>query len=844
MADMNMKRILLVQLIALALGLWSISPDNLHMEITARGDLFTLRANGKLLMENTIPGHPEGRIGLSLTACDSAQSVQFFNILHPQGWKNVVVKDLSTGKIIADDRDVRREIQKKKNADWYINFSGIITTRRGACLYFGDKRWKDFTLDIDFVNPYSGEIAVRVPDAGGGAVLLLRPFNNDSGWAGGGGAAIMVPPLLVIKQVLSRLFCVYLIACVIILALWAASIPVFFLCALIDLCRLGPILSWPLKLLGRPWAARLGRAGGILIIMLSAVIFLVLALWIMIDCHEKIPHIQDSSVYLFQAKMHANGWVYLPTPSFIDSVNFEFMVNRDGKWYGKYPPGHPLVLTLGILAERAYSLCSSSGASMRLLSPIDLLGGGTSPHMPLRWPPFPQSLCNVSQMDNYFAEIPWIEPPLLGFCSFLLLVAVAKKLYSFPVAVLSSLIAVGSPFFLFLAASFMSHITCLLALVIFLYLLLRLEEGGCKSYAFWAGFALGWAFITRQLSAVAIAAPWVAWQASRLFRRGRRWESVKRLIAIGLGAAIPFGFQLWYNYALTGDPLLPPFLACNPHDRIGFGDGVESNHSLGRGLSILENTFFYLLDNLFGWPHYLTLVFIIIPFILASEDRRDWLLLSSCVAISVAYIFYFARIRQHFGPRYWFEAMPAYIILSARGIVTVSRSCGALAEWLRRAFGRPRYVATWPQVIATVPLMLFLAWLMRGYFQGYFPRLMREHHCYNDIDARIPMMVKEHKVHNAIVFVNPEGQWQNYGSVFALNSPRFDSDVIYVKALGREKNQKVLDAFPGRSCYFTDYQKRELRAMSEEGEKEEGEEEYPLDETTGVSDEEIGNEGT
>ena len=827
---MNMKRILLVQLIALACGLWSILPDNFHMEITARGDLFTLRANGKLLMEKTIPGHPEGRIGLSLTACDSSHRVRFYNLLHPQGWKNVVVKDLSTGKIIADDRDVRREIQKRKDADWYINFSGIITTRHDSCLYFGDKRWKDFALDIDFVNPYSGGIALRVPDGGGGAGLSVRPFNNDIGWVGveGGGAILLLPSLLIIKQIVARLFCVYLIACAIILALWAATIPVFFLCALIDLCRLGPILSWPLKLLGRPWAARFGRACGILIIMLSAVLFLVLALWIMVDCHEKIPHIQDSSVYLFQAKMYANGWFYVPTPSFIDSVNFEFMVNRDRKWYGKYPPGHPLVLTLGILAERAYSLCSSGGASMRLLSPIDVLGGGTSPHMPLRWPAFPQGLRNLSQMNNYFPEIPWMEPPILGFCSFLLLVAVARRLYSFPVAVLSSLIAAASPFFLFLSASFLSHVTCLLALVIFLWLLLRLEEGGRISYAFLAGCALGCAFMTRQLSAMAVAAPWVAWQASRLFRRGRRWESVKRLIAIGLGAAIPCGFQLWYNYLLTGDPLLPPFVVYNSFDRIGFGDSVEGAHSFGRGLRILESTLFWLLDNLFGWPHYLTIVFIIIPFILASKYGADWILLSNWVAISVAYIFYHARIREHFGPRYWFEAMPAYIILSARGIVTASRSCGALAEWLRRAFARPRYVATWPQVIATAALMLFLAWLVREYCQAYVPWIVREHQIYNEIDARIPMMVKEHNVHNAIVFVKPEGQWQNYGSVFALNSPRFDSDVIYVKDLGRKKNQKVLDAFPGRGCYFADYQKRKFRAMSEQEE-----EEYALDGTTG-----------
>ncbi len=788
---MNMRRIILVQLVVFGYGLWSIPPDNFHVEITAHGDLFTVRANGRQILKNTLPGHAGGKIGLTLTPIDSGIRVHFYNPLHPQGWRNLVVKDLATGKILATDYDLKKEMQKEKRARWFATYDdifGVFTTRHGSCLYLGDKRWKDFALDVDFVNPYAGNIAVRVPDGGKGAVLSIRPFNNDIGWVGveNGGAILPMPSALIIKQIVSRLFCVYLIAVAIILALWAITIPAFFLCALIDICRLGPILSWPLKLFGRPRAARLGRAFGISIILLCAALFLALAIRIMVDCHEKIPHIQDSSAYLFQAKMHANGRFFVPAPSFIDSVNFEFMVHRDGKWYGKYPPGHPLVLTPGVVVG-----------------------------------------------------FPWIEPPILGFCSFLLLVVVAGRLYSFPVAVLSSLIAVASPFFVFLSASFMSHITCLLALLIFLYLVLRMEEGGRKSFAFWAGFALGWAFITRPLTAVAVAAPWLAWQAARIFRRGRRWESVKRLIVIGLGVAIPCGFQFWYNYHLTGDPLLPPFIAYCSFDRIGFGDGVASAHSFGRGLRILENTLFYLLDNLFGWPHYLTLVFISIPFILASENREDWLLLGSGVAISVAYIFYFARIQGHFGPRYWFEAMPAYIILSARGIVTASRSCGALAERLGKVFSRPRYVAIWPQVVSTAALMLLLGWLVRGYAKDYFPWLFREHHCYNDIDARIPAMARERNVHNAIVFVNPGAQWQNYGSVSALNSPRFDTDIIYARDLGREKNKKMADAFPGRSCYFADYQKREFRAMRGGEEKKE----HILDEAAAVPDDETGDQG-
>src|SRR5262249_8824267 len=56
---------------------------------------------------------------------------------------------------------------------------------------------------------------------------------------------------------------------------------------------------------------------------------------------ERMPHVQDSVAYLFQAKIFASGrlWADLPpTPEFFEH---EFVVMRDGRWFGKYPPGFP-----------------------------------------------------------------------------------------------------------------------------------------------------------------------------------------------------------------------------------------------------------------------------------------------------------------------------------------------------------------------------------------------------------------------------------------------------------------------------------------------------------------------
>ena len=63
----------------------------------------------------------------------------------------------------------------------------------------------------------------------------------------------------------------------------------------------------------------------------------------------------DENAYVFMARVFASGRLYLPSmPAeirpFFDN---QFIIN-DGKWYGMYFPGHPLVLALGALvgAER------------------------------------------------------------------------------------------------------------------------------------------------------------------------------------------------------------------------------------------------------------------------------------------------------------------------------------------------------------------------------------------------------------------------------------------------------------------------------------------------------------
>src|SRR5205814_1786373 len=51
-----------------------------------------------------------------------------------------------------------------------------------------------------------------------------------------------------------------------------------------------------------------------------------------------------------QAKVFALGRLWVPTPQLPEFFVHEFVVMRDGRWFAKYPPGFPAILSLGVLA--------------------------------------------------------------------------------------------------------------------------------------------------------------------------------------------------------------------------------------------------------------------------------------------------------------------------------------------------------------------------------------------------------------------------------------------------------------------------------------------------------------
>ena len=75
-------------------------------------------------------------------------------------------------------------------------------------------------------------------------------------------------------------------------------------------------------------------------------------------------------------------------------------------------------------------------------------------------------------------------------------------------------------------------------------------------------------------------------------------------------------------------------------------------------------------------------------------------------------------------------------------------------------------------------------------------------------------MVNERQLHNALVLVAPCPGWGCYGSVFWINTPDLDGDVVFAKSLGPQQDAELMRHYAGRAVYRADYNRRTLEPVT------------------------------
>lgn len=422
----------------------------------------------------------------------------------------------------------------------------------------------------------------------------------------------------------------------------------------------------------------------------------------------------DESAYRFQARtlQSFHAYVQAPPAAVLKQFAFQNEVRFDGRWFGKYPPGWPALLAaLGwILPE-------------------------------------------------------WMVSPVLGLILIWLVYKIAKRLYDERIATISAGLMACSPFFLFLAVGYLSHIACAVFVALAtLSLLAALESGRTRDFALSCA-ALGVAFLIRPFTAVCLGAVWASvltWSVGH-----RRIKLHTALMFGGLMGVIAASVLLYDNELLTGSLWKSPYALAARSDLppelvFTFSNLLRNASTFTRaGLARTE-------------LHSVPFVLILAAYAVAKEkSRRSWLLAMAPVSLILGHMFFSDVSSDSFaGERYYFEAYFAVTILASVGWV---RLC---SEW------KPSRWAIRAVIFAAACLTLYnYGYLTRAaikYRRGY----AAVYECAQQIPGeRVLIFLQGGKLFTAPNFNPNSAGWQDSRVLFALDpgdsqSRNFAADIL------------------------------------------------------------------
>jgi 4-amino-4-deoxy-L-arabinose transferase-like glycosyltransferase len=475
---------------------------------------------------------------------------------------------------------------------------------------------------------------------------------------------------------------------------------------------------------------------------------------------QRMPHIVDETSHVYQAKLLASGRTHIDTPPIPEAFQFgssPFVIDFDGRWASFYPFGHPVVLAIGEVV----------GAS-------------------------------------------WLVGPLMAAVAALLVFLLGRHLYGAPAGLCASAFMAVSPFVLMQASSYMSHTTAAV------YLLVALAAWWVPRrhplpWSALSGFALGMLFNTRPLTALLLL-PWFGLLlAADMIPAARRRSAALRAAGFVVGGAVTLALYFAYNLSVTGSWANGYNAGDHASPSLGFG----GEHSVALGIENHQALLGTLIASLYGLPALIGLVPLLLPFVLGTRRLVDWWLVGASLTVMAGWILYdFSGIA--YGPRYWFEIVPLLMLLTCRGAVLLGER---LVDFVSRSISvtrDPAQIASALVLAAGVTSLIAVAafsWLFAKRESWKYPGTPSEPAMLRiDFDNRLQREITRHDLHDALVLVRPCGDTRLcYQSVFLLNAPTLDGDVVYANDLG-DRNVELFALYPCRSLYFANYEPPALEA--------------------------------
>lgn len=453
------------------------------------------------------------------------------------------------------------------------------------------------------------------------------------------------------------------------------------------------------------------RSKSLYYMMLIASGFFLAAVVIAEEVLEAFPNSSDEYAYLLQAEMFSRGRLWERAhdlPDFFYHIN---IAQHEGILVSRFPPGWPLMLSI------AFEI-------------------GLNP-----------ALMN----------------PLLGLIALVLFYFFVRRYYDMRVAVWSTLALAFTGFYLFNAASYFSHIACLLVTLLFVFNVYLFQEKKHFAYGLLAGFFLGFIVIIRYYTALLIFIPFFVYLVLE-----HRWKAIPLFVWMGIGSLPCLLYLLWYNYSITGNALLPVTMWAYPAEQLGFVKG----HSVFKGLEHLARR--ALMFIYWTSPGLLILYLVFLWRKIKSPAERllkpeDYAFLT----LTIGYFFYHEIGGNQYGPRFLFEGFPFLVAF------VVSKVLETREKWA---------------------VALLLASLVFAIVKLPF---VSEREA-NIIDQRQDMydLVQEENIHNALVFVaSPTSPLRPMPTRdLTRNDPKFMNDVIYVLPIP-SINDQIMEYYSDRAVY-------------------------------------------
>lgn len=483
------------------------------------------------------------------------------------------------------------------------------------------------------------------------------------------------------------------------------------------------------------------------VVVLATAWVTVVAALLCLVVYENHPHIQDEVAYVLHAQTFAHGLLTRSAPPVPEAFDV-FLMQLDGnRWYSCVAPGWPAVLAIGTL-----------------------LG------------------------------VPWLVNPVVGGLGVLLAFLLVRDLYDPETARLVVLLLAVSPWYVYLAMSFMTHtvtFACALAAAV---AVIRARAGAGGTAALWGGLAgasLGLGVLVRPLDGVLAAALVGLWALGL----GGRRLSLAALAALATGSVVFGGLTLPYNRALTGHANIFPVNAYfdrtfHPNaNAYGFGPDRGMGWAIdpwpGHGpLDALVNAnlnTFMLNVELLGWGAGSLLPIALLPF-LRRPSRADLAMVCVMAAVFGVYFFFYFSGGPDFGARYWFLMLLPLAVLTARGLCALD---AALPGSRPATSGGGASIAA--LTFAVMALVTFFPW-----------RAIDKYHDYLGMAPGIRRLARDGRFGRDLVLVRGETS-RDYPSAAVYNPIDLAGDgPVFARDRGSALRSRLLARYQDRRVWIVD----------------------------------------